>query len=219
MSYLGNTYLNQQNILPATDFFSGNGVTTTFTLSRPVLSNYAVAVVVNNVQQNPLTAYSINNSNQIVLTGAPSTGTNNIYVNYNAIQAQVLAQPSQGTVNTAQLGVVNSINSYASNFTLSINGNNAITITSSTTATTFAGAVSASGNILPTTDGVYNIGSASLRWLNIYTGDLHLSNEAHETGNSIDGTKGNWTIQEGETDLYIINNNNGKRYKIKLEEV
>ena len=217
MGYIGNSYA-QQSITPATDFFSGNGVSTTFTLSRPVQSVYAVEVVVNNVQQNPANAYTINASNQLVLTGAPSTGTSNIYVNYNAVVAQ-LTTVGQGAVSTAQLGTVNSINSFNSNFTLAINGNNVLTISSSTTATTFAGAITAGGTILPSTDGIYNLGSASARWLNIYTGDLHLSNEAHKTGNIVDGTKGNWTIQEGETDLYIINNINGKRYKIKLEEV
>jgi hypothetical protein len=40
-----------------------------------------------------------------------------------------------------------------------------------------------------------------------------------EGGNDIDGTNGDWTIQEGEENLYIINNRNGKKYKIKLEEI
>jgi hypothetical protein len=56
-------------------------------------------------------------------------------------------------------------------------------------------------------------------WRNIYTGDLHLSNEAKSEGNAVDGTKGNWTIQEGENDLYILNNKSGKKYKFKLEEM
>jgi hypothetical protein len=38
-------------------------------------------------------------------------------------------------------------------------------------------------------------------------------------GNDIDGTSGNWTIQEGAENLYIINNNNGKKFKILLEEI
>jgi hypothetical protein len=38
-------------------------------------------------------------------------------------------------------------------------------------------------------------------------------------GNDVDGTNGDWTIQEGEENLYIINNRNGKKYKIKLEEI
>lgn len=40
-----------------------------------------------------------------------------------------------------------------------------------------------------------------------------------ETGNEIDGTKGDWTIQEGENDLFILNNRTGKKYKFKLEEI
>lgn len=69
MGYIGNSY-NQQVITPATDFFSGNGVTTTFTLTRPVQSVYGIEVVVNNVQQNPSSTYSINASNQLVLVAA-----------------------------------------------------------------------------------------------------------------------------------------------------
>ena len=46
---------------------------------------------------------------------------------------------------------------------------------------------------------------------------LHLSNEGSK--NDVDGTSGNWTIQEGETDLYIINNKSGKKYRFALEEI
>ena len=38
-------------------------------------------------------------------------------------------------------------------------------------------------------------------------------------GNDVDGTKGSWTIQEGSDDLFLINNNSGKKYKFKLEEI
>ena len=68
-------------------------------------------------------------------------------------------------------------------------------------------------------DNSKNLGSASLRWANIFTGDLHLSNEGQEGGNNVDGTTGNWTIQEGNDSLYIVNNKNGKKYKFKLEEI
>ena len=74
-------------------------------------------------------------------------------------------------------------------------------------------------HILPTTDDTYNLGSATKQWANIYTGDLHLSNESKSEGNSIDGTKGDWTIQEGAEDLFILNNKSGKKYKFKLEEI
>jgi len=74
-------------------------------------------------------------------------------------------------------------------------------------------------HILPTADDTYNLGSATKQWANIYTGDLHLSNESKSEGNIVDGTTGNWTIQEGSEDLFILNNKSGKKYKFKLEEV
>jgi hypothetical protein len=76
-----------------------------------------------------------------------------------------------------------------------------------------------SGHFLPQANNTYNLGSSSLRWANIYTNDLHLSNENKEGGNEIDGTTGNWTIQEGQENLYIINNKNGKKFKINLTEI
>jgi len=78
--------------------------------------------------------------------------------------------------------------------------------------------IDTSGHLLPGADNSYNLGSATFRWANVFTGDLHLSNE-RTRGNDIDGTTGNWTIQEGEDFLYIINNKNGKKFKFKLEEV
>jgi hypothetical protein len=75
------------------------------------------------------------------------------------------------------------------------------------------------GHLLPQVNNTYNLGSASLGWANVYTNDLHLSNMNKPEGNDIDGTNGTWTIQEGAENLYIINNNNGKKYKISLEEI
>ena len=74
-------------------------------------------------------------------------------------------------------------------------------------------------SIIPSTTDTYDLGATSFVWRNIYTGDLHLSNEAKSEGNSVDGTKGNWTIQEGSEDLFIVNNKSGKKYKFKLEEI
>ena len=72
-------------------------------------------------------------------------------------------------------------------------------------------------DVLPTADNSFDLGATALRWRNIYTGDLHLSNEGSQ--NDVDGTSGNWTIQEGEEHLFIINNNTGKKYKFALEEI
>jgi hypothetical protein len=74
-------------------------------------------------------------------------------------------------------------------------------------------------NLLPSANNSYNLGSSSLRWANLYTNDLHLSNEGKEGGNEIDGTTGDWTIQEGQENLYIINHKNGKKFKIDLTEI
>ena len=76
-----------------------------------------------------------------------------------------------------------------------------------------------SGHFIPGANNSYNLGSASLGWANVYTNDLHLSNMNKPEGNDIDGTNGNWTIQEGAEQLYIINNNNGKKFKIDLTEI
>ena len=79
--------------------------------------------------------------------------------------------------------------------------------------------VSVTGHVEPSATDTYDLGQSDKVWRNIYTGDLHLSNEAKDQGNSVDGTKGNWTIQEGAEDLFIVNNKSGKKYKFKLEEI
>ena len=79
--------------------------------------------------------------------------------------------------------------------------------------------ITSAGHLMPTADDSYDLGSASLQWRNVYTGDLHLSNMTKDVGNSVDGTKGDWTIQEGAEDLFLLNNNSGKKYKFNLTEV
>ena len=70
---------------------------------------------------------------------------------------------------------------------------------------------------MPGANSTYDLGTSSTRWRNIYTNDLNLSNEG--STNSIDNTWGDWTLQEGESDVYMINNRSGKKFKIKMEEV
>ena len=73
------------------------------------------------------------------------------------------------------------------------------------------------GNPKPWDNNTYDLGTNSYRWRNIYTNDLNLSNEG--SSNDIDGTWGDWTIQEGESDLFLKNNRSGKKYKFNLTEV
>lgn len=100
MAYIGNTATTQA-FTAAVDYFSGNGSTTAFTLSRPVASVYQVEAVINNVPQDPATAYTVSGST-ITFTSAPPTGSNNIYVMYTSPITQII-QPGQGTVGATQI--------------------------------------------------------------------------------------------------------------------
>jgi hypothetical protein len=71
--------------------------------------------------------------------------------------------------------------------------------------------------IIPESNNSYNLGTTAVRWANIYTNDLQLSNKG--SVNDIDGTWGDFTVQEGENDLFLINNRSGKKYKFNLTEV
>ena len=74
-----------------------------------------------------------------------------------------------------------------------------------------------SGHTLPGADNTSDLGSSSKRWRDIYTGDLNLSNKGRT--NDVDNSWGDWTLQEGESDVFMINNRSGKKFKIKMEEV
>lgn len=73
---------------------------------------------------------------------------------------------------------------------------------------TLAMNIGTTGNITPGTTGTQDLGSTSLRWGTIYTSDLSLNNGI-----------GDWTIVEGEDDLFLYNNKKGKVYKFALTEV
>jgi len=64
------------------------------------------------------------------------------------------------------------------------------------------------GAITPTTDNDISLGTASKRFANIYTNDLHLAND-----------RGDWTIVEEEEYLSIRNNKSGKLFKFVLQEI
>ena len=85
----------------------------------------------------------------------------------------------------------------ANTSTLSLNGNFQL-----------IGAGYVTGSILPGADDLYDLGSPSYRWANVYTGDLHLRND-----------RGSWTIIEEEEYLSIRNNKTGKMFKFVLSPV
>ena len=76
----------------------------------------------------------------------------------------------------------------------------------------------ANGHFVPGANNARDLGTSSKKWRNIYVMDMHFSNEGGSP-NSVDGTTGNWTLQEGEDGIYMINNKNGKKYEMMLKEV
>jgi hypothetical protein len=82
-----------------------------------------------------------------------------------------------------------------------------------------SGGITATGNIVPGANDTYDLGASGNVWRNLYTGDLHLSNQAKNQGNIVDGTKGNWTLQEGQNDIFLINNISGEKFNINLSKV
>ena len=59
--------------------FSGDGSTTAFTLDIAPSSVFDIEVFVENVRQDPNSAYSLSGTT-LTFSAAPSSGTNNIYV-------------------------------------------------------------------------------------------------------------------------------------------
>jgi len=68
--------------------------------------------------------------------------------------------------------------------------------------------IGTTGNVTPGANGTQDLGSSALRWSTVYTSDLSLNNGI-----------GDWTIVEGEDDLFLYNNKKGKVYKFALTEV
>ena len=78
MAYLGASPLGGFTS-PSKDSFSGDNSTTEFTMTQSVGSANQIDVFVDNVRQEPTTAYTVTNKT-LTFTGTPATGTNNIYV-------------------------------------------------------------------------------------------------------------------------------------------
>jgi hypothetical protein len=78
---------------------------------------------------------------------------------------------------------------------------------SSTGTATFA------GNVTPSVTTTHDLGTTSLRWKGIYTTNLYTSDLNLNNG------IGDYTIIEGEEDLFLVNNKSGKSFKFALIEV
>jgi hypothetical protein len=191
MAAIGNSP-TQQAFTPAIDYFSGNGSTTAFTLSRPVASVAQVQVVIDNVAQNPSSAYTVS-ANTITFTSAPLSGTNNIYVYYTSPITQVIA-PSQGTVQTAQLGNITNIASGNSSLTLQTGSGNTTAVTVDTSQNVGIGTTSPTGklnikNSTNTTLTIQGDTSAGSTFIN-FSADANNSTKAQISGAKNGGSGG-----------------------------
>ena len=143
---------------------------------------------------------------------------------------------SEGTSNGTNYITLKAPASVASNRTLTLPDETGTLLTSATSvnATSVSGVLFALGStsvsrgdtvtalagmhqIAPATNNQYSLGTDALRWSDIFTNDLNLSNEGGK--NDIDGTWGSYKIQEGEEHLFLINRRNGKKYKFDVTEV
>jgi len=81
-------------------------------------------------------------------------------------------------------------------------------IVAETNISFYGNTLSVTGSILPGSDKLYDLGSETSRFANIYTGDLHLKNE-----------RGHWQIIEELDYLTVINRITGQKYKMMLEPI
>ena len=133
-----------------------------------------------------------------------TTGAINIGTNANAKTITVgNATGATSIVLTCGTGALN-IGSNAIARTITV-GNN--TGASALNLLAGSGNVNITGAVLPSVDNTHNLGSASFRWANVYTGDLHLKND-----------RGDYTIIEEEDALTLRNNKTGKVYNFVLQE-
>ena len=78
MAYLGASPL-ASFASPSKDTFSGDNSTTSFNMGQSVADPNQIEVFVDNVRQEPTSAYTVNGTT-LTFTGTPATGSNNIYV-------------------------------------------------------------------------------------------------------------------------------------------
>tara|TARA_R100000353_G_scaffold47325_3_gene37681 strand:- start:497 stop:1381 length:885 start_codon:yes stop_codon:yes gene_type:complete len=153
---------------------------------------------------------TLNNQNEVRFSEGSSNGTNHITVKAPSSVAsnRTLTLPDEtGTLITSN----SSISSTSVSGVLFALGGTSVSRGNTIRALT------GMNQITPQTNNTFDLGSSSLRWRDIFTADLDLSNEGSK--NDIDGTWGSYKIQEGEEHLYLINRRNGKKYKFNLTEI
>ena len=98
MAYVG-TPIDTTNTFQSLtgDRFDGDGSETAFTLSTAPASTLDIEVFVGNVRQDPNSAYTVSGTT-LTFTGAPPSGTNNIYVVHQAKSVGTIDPPATESV-------------------------------------------------------------------------------------------------------------------------
>jgi len=124
MAYVGNP-IDTQNTFQSLvgKRFNGDGSTTAFTLDVAPSSTLDIEVFVGNVRQDPNSAYTLSGTT-LTFTGAPPSGTNNIYVVHQAKSVGTIDPPATETVaKQFNGGVVFNEDSADLDFRVESNGN------------------------------------------------------------------------------------------------
>ena len=104
MAYVGNPIDTQNTFQPLVGKrFNGDGSTTDFTLDVAPSSTLDIEVFVGNVRQDPNSAYTVSGTT-LSFTGAPPSGTNNIYVVHQAKSVGTIT-PGANSVGVTELNL------------------------------------------------------------------------------------------------------------------
>jgi len=123
--------LSSSLLNPTVNSFTGDGTTTSFTLSLPPASANTVVVTVNGITQSPVTNYSTNNTS-LVFTSAPANASVIRAVQQAMIGTSIV--PIDGSVTTSKLGS-----------SLTLSGNTSFSGAISGTSATLSGTLGVTG--------------------------------------------------------------------------
>ena len=105
MGMIGNQLAPGTQFAVTNDSYNGDGSTTNYTLSQSVSATTDIEVIVDNVQQSPHDgSYSVSGT-ALTFSGAPSAGTNNIYVIYHGSKHHTTVQviADDGSVDSSKI--------------------------------------------------------------------------------------------------------------------
>ena len=153
MAYVGNP-IDTQNTFQSLvgKRFNGDGSTTAFTLDVAPSSTLDLEVFVGNVRQDPNSAYTLSGTT-LTFTGAPPSGTNNIYVVHQAKSVGTIT-PGANSVGVTELNLSDGSSGQA----LVTDGSGTISF-------------STVGSNTPSSADGQALGSASLEWSDLFLAD------------------------------------------------